>query len=539
MARLTGGEAVVEALQVNGFTALFGIPGTANLAVVDGLRRAPEIRWVVTRHEQGAAYLADGYARASGRPAAVLTVPGPGLTNTLTALGQAYSDSWPILLLTVGHEAALRDKEPFHGLREPLAMTRPVTAWNHRVGSVGEIPEAIAEATRRFRSGRPRPIHLEIPQDVLRASDEVTCRAAEAPAPTRAPDSDVAEAARMLAGARRPAIFAGGGVILAEAGPALRRLAEMLQAPVLVTAQGKGAIPDDHPLALGDGWDRRTAAAQVFPDVDCLLAVGTRFDQLTTRRWTMPVPRTLIHADIDPAVIGQHYPATLELIGDARAVLEQLADALAAMGFRPPDGTWCDPTKVRASRRESLVELAPLAVAALDPLARALPRNAITAHDLNFVSYWAASALPVYEPRTFLNPFGFGTLGFALPAALGAKLACPDRPVVALAGDGGFLYTVHELATAAALRLGVVILLFNDNAWGAIKMEQRENFGGREVGVDLGNPDFVRLAQAFHVRARRLPGPDALEVAVREAFAADGPTLLEVPIPTHAPPWLT
>ncbi len=539
MAQMTGGEAVVQSLIAGGVSVVFGIPGTYNLAIYDALHGRPELRHITTRHEQGAAYMADGYARASGRVGVCLTVTGPGGTNALSALGQAYSDSSPVLLVQSQVPSGLvdRDLEGFHELRHSLDVFRAVTSWNARPTSVDAIPATFAEAFRRLRSGRPRPLQIEIPRDVLLAKAEVQPPPADDVERAAASPALVAEAANMLAAARRPLVYAGGGTISAGASAELRQLAELLQAPVMVSLQGKGVLPEDHPLSLGDGWYRHIVGLEALQAADLVLAVGARFDPLSSNNQTLRFAAPLIHVDVDKSEIGKHYPVALGLVGDARRVLGQILGELHERGVQRAE-PWCDAAAIRRSRREALTPRVSSALRVLAALRGVLARDAIVCHDLNVVSYWAGLAFPTYEPRTFIYPTGYGCLGFGLPAALGAKVALPERQVVALAGDGGFLFTCQELATAAQYGIGVVAIVFDDRAFGAVKADQVVNYAGRCSGVDLSPVDFVGLARAFGVRGVALATTDELGPALAAALQQPGPTVIHVPSPQTPPPWI-
>ena len=352
MAIMTGGQAVVAALQAEGVRAVFGIPGMHTLHLYEALRTAPTIRHFTTRHEQGAAFMADGYARATGEPGVCLAITGPGATNTLTALGNAYCDSSPVFCITseiaTGHIG--QGYEVFHELRDQLGLFAGVTAWNERAASVAEIPGAVHRAMVALRTGRPRPAHLEIPIDVLAATGEVEIAAPAAVERPAADPGQVAAAAALLARARFPLIYAGGGVNSAGASAALVSLAERLGAPVLTTFTGKGAIPEDHPLSLGCGPWRRGLIADFLARADLLLVVGARLAQVETQDWTLPLPKTLVHVDIDPTVIGRHYPATVGVVGDARRALEQITAALAGSAAHPAPSPAAEIAQWQAAR---------------------------------------------------------------------------------------------------------------------------------------------------------------------------------------------
>ncbi|MBI4494131.1 MAG: thiamine pyrophosphate-binding protein [Chloroflexi bacterium] len=542
MPQMTGGQAVVAALRAEGIDTVFGIVGTHNAPLFDALYDCPDVRLVTPRHEQGAAMMADGYARASGRVAACFTVPGPGFTNTLTGLGQAYSDSSPLVLVAaqIDSRRVDRDLEDFHELRRSLEVASAATGYAARASRVEDIPAVVQAAVRSTRSGRPRPAYVEVPMDVLAArgvAEPLPSVALSAPA---ASPEAVQRAATLLREARRPLLYVGGGALKAGASAEVLEVALRLQAPVLSSLHGKGVVPDDHPLGLGDGWRQLPLLSEVLRQADVALAIGARFDGVSDPSQGRSLPEALVHLDIDPRVIGRHRPATVGLVGDARQVLRQLLQALGP--GEGPGRCWLDTAQARAERRRYLEERAGPVLHLLDELRAALPRETIVCNDLNLVSYWAQVALEVYEPRTYLHPGSYGSLGFALPAAIGAKIARPERPVVALCGDGGFMFTCQELAVAAQERLDLVVVVFKDGAYGALKVLQDRKLGGRRIGVELGSPDFPALARALGARGWGLDSPGALAPALREALALPGPTLLEVPLAIEGraaiPPWM-
>lgn len=537
MASVTGGQAVVKALRAAGVDVLFGIPGTQNLPIFDALIDEPAIRLIVNRHEQGAGYMADGYARASGKPGVLVTVSGPGAANALTALGQAYSDSSPVVHLSsqVTASSLDRDNEDFHQLRGELAIFQNVTKWQGRARSVAAIPGLVAEAVAAARSGRPRPVYLEIPQDVLGACGDATICAPREPMPIEPAATQVLAAARILDAADRPLFYVGGGAM--EAGEAILALAERLRAPIVVSANGKGAVPEDHPLVAGSGWGVHHPGTDLVERADVVLALGTRFGPLPTGYWTLKVPR-LIHVDVDSSEFGKHYPPELSIVGEAGIVARRLLDALDRIAAIPPASPWLDLDAHRAARRESLRSRAGAALDLLAALRTALPEDALLYNDLNTVSYWGWPGFRATQPRTYFYPTGFGSLGFGLPAAIGGKLARPEHPVVALTGDGGALYTLHELATAVQYGIGVVVVVFNSGGYAAIKRDQERNWNGRTVGVDLASPDFVRLAESFGARGRRVESSAELASAVADAIPTDAPTVIEAPCPDVVPPWI-
>jgi len=531
MPRLTGGGAAIAALVSEGVKTVFGIPGVHNLDIYDSLVDHPELDHYVVRHEQAASFMADGYARATGEVGVALVITGPGVTNALTGIAEAYSDSSPLLVISAQVESALADTErgSLHELRDQLAITRPVTLWNRRITRPEDVAPAIHEAMASLRRGRPRPVHLEIPTDVMENSAETEIGpplASSRPGPL-APQ--VRRAADVLARAENPLIVAGGGCVSSAAGPALASVAEMLQAPVLLTSNAKGCISESHPLVLGNlSYD--AALSECMSRAGVLLAVGTRFSAMNTRRFSWPVPAALVHIDIDPAELGRNYPAAVAVAGDARLSLIALEEQLRPLipGPRPPRAA--EVACIKEQVREQAISQGGWEIGALETIRKALGPDDVLVNDMTMLSYAAQRRYPVLKPRTFMAPRGLGTLGFAYPAALGAQVGVRDRKVLAIAGDGGFLFTGVELATAVQYKLPVVALVVNNRGYGVVKRNQLRRFG-RSVDVDLHTPDYIRLAEAFAVAAERIAGPEALEDALERAFSERRPYLIEMSEP--------
>ncbi len=542
MTRLRGGQAVARALRAEGIDTVFGIVGTHNSLIFDGLTDLTDLRVVTARHEGGAGFMADGFARATGRPAACIVVPGPGLTNLMTALGQSYLDSVPVLAVAGQNPLPTLERrlEEFHELHGSLQIAGSVTLSATRLTSPADAPGAIREAVRLMRTGHPRPTFVEVPLDVAGAEAEVEMLPPVEDFPRPAGDIEATkQAAGLLRQARRPLIFAGGGVVAAEASSALRAVAERLGAAVITNGHGRGAIPDDDHYCLGDGWGRLSYFDALFADADATLVIGASMDYVTAADRGAKLPEPFIQIDIDPAAIGRHRAATVGIVGDARLVLERLADEL---GDTTPAQPWCDVNAVRARKRAELETAAGPVLGLLDAVRAALPRDAIVADDLCLPGYWALVALDIYEPRTFLHPGMFGTLGYALPAVIGAAIGRPDRKAVALCGDGGFLYTSQELATAVQEQVDVVAIVFNDNAYGALKIFQDRHHGGRRIGVELRNPDFAKLAEAYGANGIKLRASSDLGAAVADAIGRRGPSVIECPLDfdlaRFRPPWM-
>lgn len=539
---MTGARALVAALKAEGVDTIFGIPGIHNLAIYDALYDEPAIRVVTTRDERGAGFMADGYARATGRPGVCLTVPGPGVTNALTAIGEAYADSSPVLLLASQLATAIADaeNEDFHQLRDPQAVMGAVTQWGCRPSSAEEIPAAVHEAFRRFRSDRPRPCYLDLPMDLLAATVTAPAsgRSAASPAPNERPTGDRAaidRASELLLAAERPVLLVGGGAW--EAAAPLRPLVELLGLPAAMTSSGKGIVPEDDPLSLGDGWMAHQLGREALEQADCLLAIGTRFGPLTTSWWSLKLRGRLIHVDIDPAELGKHQQPEIGIVADARLAAEALFETVSSR-VTSPRRPWLDPAALRRQRLAAARERAPEAVGFLEALRAVLSDETLLFNDINGIACWGAGAFVCRRPRTFHYPIGFGSLGFALPAAIGAKVARPNAPVVVLSGDGGFLFSGQELATAVHEQAGVVAVVFNDQGYGTIQADQAYRYGPRPIGNALRSPDFAQLAQAYGARGQRVDRLEDVPAAVQAALREPLPTVIEAPCPQALPPWI-
>ncbi|GLX94437.1 thiamine pyrophosphate-binding protein [Herbidospora sp. NBRC 101105] len=524
---MTGATAVAATLAALGADTVFGIPGTHNLALYDALARQGT-RLVTPRHEQGAGYAADGYARISGRPGVVLTTTGPGILNAAAAAGQAYSDSIPLLLISPGVPTThpRRSTGYLHETKNQSAAMDAVCAWSHRVTTVAEIPSALAAAFAFFAEGRARPVHIEIPADLLDAEGDYTL-------PGR---GGLPEAARALAGAGRVGIVLGGGA--REAGAAALRLADLVDALVVTTINGTGILPPTHPRNLGPALFLKATQAWL-KSCDVVVAVGTEL--APSDLWTdFTYEGTLIRIDVDPA---QTTTATIPITARAESALPVLAtlvanaveadhaphtgpDLPAIVGDAGGDSNEVSGNASLAEvTRRIAEERAALAApwrGELDAIAQALPARAVVAADNSMFCYYGALATLRHR---FLFPTGFGTLGYALPAAIGAKVADPDLPVLVLAGDGALQFSVQELATAVELGLNLPVVVAVNGGYGEIRAEMTAR-PMTPVAVDLHGPDFVQLARAFG--ARGVGHPADLTDEIGRAFAADRPTVIVV-----------
>jgi acetolactate synthase-1/2/3 large subunit len=524
MTTMTGGQAIVRTLMDHGVDVIFGLPGVQLDNLFDALHEQRQsVRTLHTRHEQGAAHMALGYAQASGKVGVCLVVPGPGVLNAGAALATAAGSNAPVLCLTgqiPSHQIGLGLGIP-HELRDQTLALSGIVKWVGRADRAEDAPQVLRDAFHAMLGGRHQPVAFEMAPDIMGSEAAITLLP---PEPDAAPPPldpvALAAAAKVLAGATNPAIFVGSGVFGAEA--ALQQVAERLDAPVIMSRTGRGALSSRHPLAMG-----MLEGQALWDEIDVALVVGTRF-LAPALAWGRANDVTIVRIDIDPAQAAKPRPATISLVTSAAAGLAALRDAL-------PPQTPGRPSRadafnaVRQAVRQQLDALEPQrSFAAV--IRDALPDDAILVTDVTQLGTYIQYATPIYQPRTLITPGYQGTLGFALPTALGAKVAHPDRKVVAICGDGGFMFNVQELSTAVAHGLDVVVVLFNDGAFGNVKRIQKTSYGGRTIAVDLHNPDFVALARSFGMRGERAETPDALASALRDALAAHAPALIEVPV---------
>jgi acetolactate synthase-1/2/3 large subunit len=529
-----GGDVVVESLRALGAEVAFGVPGIHALAIWEGLRDGP-IRVYGTRTELCAGFAADGYARSSGRPAPLLLSTGPGALNSMTALMEASSSHVPVVAISSQVPRALlgRGRGFLHELDDQLASFAPIVKHARRSESAEAIPEMLAEAWSVAQSPPSGPTYLEIPVDVLTgdAPGEPVRELTAAPTRHAASPEACAEAARLLADAERPVIWAGGGILRAGARAELLTLAELIGAPVATTYMGKGALAEDHRLSVGSGCDE-AALQELLGGADVVLCVGTELGAETTGQYSLQFGGRVIQIDAAAQRIGATYPA-LALVGDAKLTLQALIDGLAER--RSPGDevtTWAPDveavvvalrSRIRAGLREQGRETELALLAAIE---EALPPDAIGCWDMTILAYWAAPHLRVRGEQQFLYPLGSGTLGYAWPAAIGAAVAHPGQVVLGVAGDGGVQYALAELGTAAQHGIAAKLLLIDDGGYGILREYQRDAYG-ETASVDLREPDFVTLAQSFGVSVRSGEADDAPEL-LRWAIAHDGPAVAVV-----------
>ncbi len=520
---MKGGDILIECLKAQGVRCVFGMPGTQNIQIYDSLARCGSgvIDHYLVRHEYAATQMADGYARSTGEVGVALTVPGPGASNASTGILEACTDCVPVLLITGQSDSRFYTKDPskmFHGL-DQMSFFRSITKYCTIVKTVEEIPAVVEDAFRTMRTGRPGPVVLEFPMDVVTGTSDVTIPSrVHRPVGAKPKAAEIRSIAKTLKQSETPVLFVGSAVIHADACDALRQLAEKLKAPVVVTRCAKGALREDHPLALQDS--NGFLAHQAMQLADCTLAIGPRFTSIDTRDWSLELPRPLVQIDEDTAEIEREYPCDIGVVGDLKLTLQALIEEVDE-----GEGTW-RPSLDRLRERFALQPRLPL----LPEIREVLPTDGILSVDSHAIGYASFAEFPIDQPRTFLYPCIGVALGYAFPAALGAKIAHPDKPVVCFSGDGGFMMGASEMATAMMYGIHVVTVVVNDSALSSVKGAQQKDCGGRTIDTDLVNPDFVQFARSFGASAVRVEDLSSFKSILQDALSADRSTVIEVPM---------
>ncbi len=538
MALMTGGRAVVESLKAHGVDTVFGIISTHTMHIYDALYDEQEsIRFIGGRHEHALGFMADGYSRVTGKPGVLFTSGGPGAADSMGSMGEAYHASSKVLQVTANCELELIDsgKGAIHEAKDQLGMFRSVTGWNALIDNLDSLPDYFLEAFQRFSSHRPRPVELEVPTDLFEKRADVEILPPRDMAPAQPDEGRIEQAAKALKEAKRPIIWVGRGVMLAEATAELRQLAERLGAPVASATTGKGAFPDDHPLGLGvgefGGMRGESPLEDFLGKADLMLLIGSSMAYHRTVQQGLKLPANIVQIDIDPGEIGKNYPASLGVVGDAKTALGQILSLIDSEGAGSNGGYAAEVARLKEDLHRSLTAQYPNEMRTLEGIRGVLARDAVVVGDATVPNYRASRCLPFYEPNTYLGPNSWAGLGFGFPAGLGAKVGAPEKQVVVITGDGGFQYNIQELGTALQYGISPVVLVFNDNAWGVLKGMQRDTFNGRYMGTELRNPDFVKLAEAYGAGASRVRSLDELTKALGDALASNVVHLIEVETP--------
>jgi acetolactate synthase-1/2/3 large subunit len=541
---MSGAKALLESLEHQNVNVMFGILGGALLPIYDRFCDS-KVRHILCRHEQGAAHAADGYARASGKAGVCMATSGPGATNLVTGIANAYMDSSPVIALTgqvpsTGNNSSYMIGRDAFQEADIIGITTPITKHNFQVRAAAEIPKTVKTAFYIATTGRAGPVLIDIPKNVQTEIAEIDFsngiqirgyKPASDPHPLQ-----IRKAAELLAEAERPVILAGGGVIAANASPELLQVSELLMAPVATTFMGKGAFPETHPLSVGSiGMHGNPVANKLLCEADVLLAVGTRFaDRSTGNLKSFCAPAKKIHIDIDTAEIGKNIDVDIPIVADAKKALKALHERLAKQLKKKQDSPWTKRVKEAKDKlnppaKAESKELKPKTL--LQELRKLLPENAIVTTEVGQNQMWSALYFKALKPRTFISSGGLGTMGFGFPAAIGAKVACPDRPVVDIAGDGSFIMNEQELATSVTEDIPVTVIVLNNSVLGMVAQWQRMFYKRRYSAVKLGNvPDFVKLAEAYGAQGLRARSIAEFAKAVKTALKSNVTTVIDVPI---------
>ncbi len=534
MTSLTGGEAIVSGLVAHGVDTVFGLPGAQIYGLFDAFHQA-QLKVIGARHEQACGYMAFGYARSSGKPGVFSVVPGPGVLNASAALLTALGSNEPVLCLTGQVPTAFlgKGRGHLHEMPDQLATVRTFVKWADRIEYPDAAPAMVSRAFQEMLSGRRGPVSLEMPWDVFTQRAETGAAKPFDPLPAPRPDPDrIKAAATLIADSKTPMIFVGSGAI--EASDEILELAELIDAPVVAFRSGRGIVSNAHELGL-----TMAAAYKLWPRTDLMIGIGTRMELPASGfRWPFqPAGLKSVRIDIDPSEMRRLTPDAA-VVSDAKAGTTDLLAAVRKAGYSKTSGRRAAIREATLAAQHEIQKIQPQ-MAYLNILREVLPPDAIVTDELSQVGFASWYGFPIYQPRTFITSGYQGTLGSGFPTALGAKIAHPDRPVVAITGDGGFMFGVQELATAVQFKIGVVTLIFNNNAYGNVRRDQRERFEGRVVASDLVNPDFVKLAESFGVGAARVTSPDHFRPALEKALADGGPYVIAIEVPTDSEvsPW--
>jgi acetolactate synthase I/II/III large subunit len=549
---LTGGQLVVETLRALGVEAVFGVPGGQTLSITDAILDQPDIRFVTARHEGAAACMADAVGRMTGKPGVCLATTGPGATNLLTGVGGAFRDSSPVLVLTCNNRLPDLDRDDAQAA-DHVSIFRPLVKWAKLVSHPSTIVQVLQEAYLRATTGCPGPVLVDFARDAIESSldasllDAVPVSTEVVAASLERTPGDperVAAAARILSEAERPVLWLGNGAKLSGAGDAALALAERLDMPVITTFNGIGAVPTTHPLVFGALSRMGTElSTRVLADADALLAVGNSFNAISTSRWSLELPERIIQVDVDPATIGRYYAGrTLGVLGDARAVLAGLLDAVDPGAHEGRRERLAALATARSEWWERAAASVPTQRGTVSPDATvrivrdAAPDDTVAIFDAGNPGVWSY----VWEIRKggrYLKPVGFGNMGFAVPAAVGAGVVAPDKPIIAFVGDGSLGMSLGELETLAREQTPACIVVMNDSGYGNIRQEQLVHYGDRLIGVDFAEVNYADVANACGVDAVRVTDEAALAAAVRDALGRPGPSVVEVVIDPDVNAW--
>ena len=539
METMIGAKALMTAMEKEGVKQVFGLPGGANLPMYDEFARC-DIRHILARHEQSASHMADGFGRVSRKPGVCFATSGPGATNILTGIATAQADSSPMIAVTGQVPVAMIGKDAFQE-SDIIGMSNPVVKYAFQPRTASEVPMAVRKGFYIAETGRPGPVLIDVPKDVQQNEAEMVFPD-EFQIPGYHPWTDpdivaVEKAIQMLLHAEKPVILAGGGAIISSAFAELQSIAETLMLPVVTTFKGKGAFPETHPLCLGPiGMHGHAEANKIMTEADCVLAIGTRFSDRSVGTFEEFEKRLkIIHMDVDPAEIGKNQTAQLAVVGDVRVNLRIMVKLLLQKAIKKTDESpWIKHVKETRSYWKENLKLHPGEMGAakiLRKLRELLPKESIITTEVGQHQMWASLFYDVIQPGTFFSSTGLGTMGWGFPAAIGAKVARPDVPVVDIAGDGSFAMTENSLATAVLEDIPVIVFVLNNSSLGMVAQWQRTFYDRRMIGVDQKScPDYVKLAESYGAQGLRAQSMDELDKAIKTALSSDVATVIDIPI---------
>ncbi|MDG0865830.1 thiamine pyrophosphate-binding protein [Candidatus Lucifugimonas marina] len=527
MAKLSGGEALIKSLVREGVEVIFGLPGVQMYGIVAALRDEPSIKFVVTRNETSTTYMADGYARTTGRPGVAMVVPGPGIYNAGGGLSTAFSRSSPVVLIAgqIPRDGIGKNFGGLHEVNDQKEITNPVTKWQKQVLRPHEVPESIHEAFRQAQSDRPSPVHFELPPETMVEREEVELLEPAVIERKVPADSVIEQAAKEITAARKPVIYAGGGIARSDAEAELVAFAEAHQIAVLTSAGGKGTMSERHALALGGSLGPTGQLKDYIEDADVVIGIGTRFSM---RNQAADKAR-LVHIDADPEMIGHVHQNSLGVVGDVKATLPKLQAAISAAG----GGSWDSPapevSRIQEALANSEEELNQPQEDYIRALQEGAPDDAIMVFGMTQLGYYSRPRWITENPKSYIDSGYSGNLGFAFPTALGAKVGNPDKPVICVSGDGGFMYNSSEISTAVKYGINLVTVIYNDGHYGNVARDMDDDFGGT-YETDFVNPDFVKLAEAYGAVGLRAKDPFDVKNVIPKALAMNKPVFIDVPV---------
>ena len=528
---ITGGHSLINCLYEEGVRVIFGLPGVQMYNAIIPILDYPKMKFITTRHEQATTYMADGYARAVGKIGVAMVVPGPGLQNASAGITNAYASSSPVLIISgqINKNKIAKNTGVLHEINDQMDIIKPITKWQTRVLKAKNISSEVKKCFLYLRTGRPRPVEIEIPPETLEEKCSLKKYNQAKIKPISIKNVSLTKATNILIKAKKPVIWAGGGVHISNASKELLSLAEYLQIPILTTPEGKGSISDKHYLSIGSPQGRSTGNSKdelrdFFYTSDVILAIGTRFSNANPKPY-----QHVIQIDIDNNVIGRTHKNTFGLLGDAKEVLLKLLKKIKRKtAARKSKNIFFN--KMRQNRYENKENLVEPLASYVKSLRNGIPDDGILVTDMTTIAYYTRIHYHTYKTRSYFTSSYSGNLGSAFPTSLGVKVARPNKTVVSISGDGGFLFNSQELATAVQFGINVIAVVFNDNAYGNVRRDMKEIFNNKSLGTKLKNPDFMKLADSYGVTGMKAESPRALEKSLKKAVLLNKPVLIEVPL---------